>query len=115
MDGSIVAGATYEDVGFDDRLTAAGVSSLLLAAPAIVPVLADATFRAAWVGLRPASRDGLPILGPVPGWEGVVLATGHTAEGVLLSPISGAVIAQHIRGEPGKVDLAPFSPARFVM
>jgi glycine oxidase len=115
MNGSIVVGATYEDAGFDDRLTAAGLSSLLLAAQAIAPALADATFRTAWVGLRPASQDGLPILGAVPGWERVALATGHTAEGVLLSPISGLVMAQMIQGERGEISLAPFSPGRFML
>jgi glycine oxidase len=115
MNGSLVVGATYEDAGFDDRLTAAGLSSLLLAAQTIVPALADATFRTAWVGLRPASRDGLPILGEVPGWEGVALATGHTAEGVLLSPISGLLLAQMIQGERGEISLAPFSPGRLML
>ncbi|HWE62310.1 MAG TPA: glycine oxidase ThiO [Chloroflexota bacterium] len=111
VDGSIVAGATYEDAGFDDRLTAAGVASLLASAQLVVPALRDATFRQAWVGLRPASRDGLPLLGPVLGWQGVSVATGHTAEGVLLSPITGLLMAQHVRGQPTALSLAPFSLA----
>jgi glycine oxidase len=113
VDGSLIAGATYEDVGFDDRLTADGLSTLLNAAQRTAPGLADATFRQAWVGLRPASRDGMPILGPVPGWEGVTLATGHTAEGVALSPITGAAIADLILGRPPQISLAPFSITRF--
>jgi glycine oxidase len=113
VDGSLIAGATYEDVGFDDRLTAAGLTTLLAAAQRTAPILADAGFRAAWVGLRPASRDGLPILGPVPDWAGVSLATGHTAEGVALSPITGVLIADLIMGEPSQVSLAPFSVERF--
>jgi glycine oxidase len=112
VDGSVVVGATYEDAGFDDRLTAAGVAMLLGGAQEVVPVLADATFRQAWIGLRPASRDGLPFLGPVPGWEGVSVATGHTAEGVLLSPITGLLLAQHIVGQPPALALEPFSLAR---
>jgi glycine oxidase len=112
-DGSLVVGATYEDVGFDDRLTAAGVSGLLLSAQQIAPALADATFRQAWGGLRPASPDSAPILGPLPGWEGVAVATGHTAEGVLLSPITGDVMARYIRGEPIGTDLTPFGLGRF--
>jgi glycine oxidase len=114
VDGSLVAGATYEDAGFDDRLTASGLSTLLAAAQRTAPVLAGATFRQAWVGLRPASRDGLPILGPVPGWEGVSVATGHTAEGVSLSPITGVIMAALIHGEPPDPSLAPFRPERFV-
>ena len=112
-DGSVVVGATYEDAGFDDRLTAEGVGWLLGAAQRVVPVLAGATYRQAWVGLRPASRDGLPLLGPVPGWEGITVATGHLAEGILNSPITGKVIAQHIRGEKTDVALDPFSVSRF--
>lgn len=113
VDGSVVVGATYEEAGFDDRLTAEGVGWLLSSAPAVVPALANATFRQAWVGLRPASRDGLPLLGGVPGWEGVSIASGHQAEGVLLSPITGKLIAQHVRGEATELPLDPFSPARF--
>lgn len=111
-DGSVVAGATYEEAGFDDRLTAEGVGWLLTTAPTLLPSLAQATFRQAWVGLRPASRDGLPLLGAVPGWEGITVATGHTAEGVLLSPATGKLMAQHVRGEPAELSLAPFSLGR---
>ncbi|HVA91953.1 MAG TPA: glycine oxidase ThiO [Chloroflexota bacterium] len=114
VDGSVVVGATYEDAGFDDRLTAAGLSTLLADAIRTAPVLANATFREAWVGLRPASRDGLPILGPAPGWEGVSVATGHTAEGVSLSPITGVLMAAHIHGESPDPSLAPFRLERFV-
>jgi glycine oxidase len=53
------------------------------------------------------------LLGPVPGWEGVTIAAGHTAEGVLLSAITGKIIAQHVRREPTDLPLEPFSPARF--
>lgn len=112
VDGSVVVGATYEDAGFDDRLTAEGIGGLLAAAPRVAPILGQATFRRAWVGLRPASADGLPFLGAVPGWEGVSVATGHTAEGVLLSPISGLLMAQHVLGRETALPLAPFSLAR---
>lgn len=112
VDGSAVVGATYEDVGFDDRLTATGVGWLLTAAPGLVPALADATYRQAWVGLRPASPSGAPFLGDVPGWDGITVAAGHTAEGVLLTPITGKVIAQRVRGLPTDLSLEPFSLAR---
>jgi glycine oxidase len=115
VDGSVVVGATYEDAGFDDRLTAEGIGGLLVAAPRVAPTLGQATFRRAWVGLRPASEDGLPFLGAVPGWMGVSMATGHTAEGVLLSPISGLLMAQHVLGKETALPLAPFSLARPVL
>lgn len=113
VEGSLIVGATYEDVGFDDRLTAAGLGTLLAAGQRVAPVLANATFRQAWVGLRPASRDGLPMLGPVPGWDGISVAAGHTAEGVSLSPITGALMAALIQGEPPDPAFAPFRLERF--
>ncbi len=112
-DGSVVVGATYERVGYDDRLTAQGVGWLLTTAPALVPGLAGLTFRQAWVGLRPASPDNMPLLGVLAGWDNVCVAAGHTAEGVLLSPITGHLIAQVIAAEAPDLDLAPFSPTRF--
>jgi glycine oxidase len=108
-----VVGATYERAGFDDRLTAEGVGWLLATAPTVVPDLAGATFRQAWVGLRPASPDSAPLLGRLDGWANVAVAAGHTAEGVLLSPITGHLMAQLLTGEQPDLDLAPFSPHRF--
>jgi glycine oxidase len=112
-EGSVVVGATYERAGYDDRLTAEGVGWLLSSVPAVVPALAEATFRAAWVGLRPASPDNTPLLGRLAGWSNVAVATGHTAEGVLLSAITGHLMAQLIAGETPDLDLAPFDPLRF--
>ena len=87
---------------------------LLGAAQQVVPSLAEATYRQAWVGLRPASPDGLPLLGPVPGWDGRHRRhRAHPAEGILLSPITGKVIAQHVRSEATDLPLQPFSLARF--
>ncbi len=114
-DGSLVVGATVENVGFDDRLTAEGMRSLLDAAQNLMPGLADATFRQAWVGLRPGSPDTMPLLGPIGGWEGVSVATGHTREGIALSPITGLLMAQYLRGEPAALPLEPFSPTRFAV
>jgi glycine oxidase len=114
-DGSIVVGATYEDAGFDDRLTAEGMAYLFNSALRTAPGLANATFRQAWVGLRPASQDGIPILGAVPGWRDVAVATGHRAEGVLLSAITGQLMAQYLRGEATGLPLAPFDPGRFAI
>ncbi len=112
-DGSLVVGATVEKAGFDDRLTAAGVQWLLDAAQRLVPSAANLTFRQAWTGLRPASPDTLPLLGPIGDWEGVSIATGHTREGILLSPITGRLMAQHVRGEPTDLSLQPFRADRF--
>jgi glycine oxidase len=112
VDGSLLVAATYEDAGFDARLTAAGVGGLLDSALTLAPALGDATFRHSWVGLRPVSRDGLPFLGPLPGRQGLSVATGHGTEGIMLSPITGLLMAQSILGLRTDPDLAPFSPER---
>jgi glycine oxidase len=112
-DGTIYAGATVERVGFDRRVTAGGIARLLALLPALVPGLGDPTFVRAWAGLRPGTPDHLPILGPVPGLDGVTLATGHYRNGILLAPITGELIAQAALGQPTTLPLAPFSVGRF--
>ena len=112
-DGSLVVGATEERVGFDCRVTAGGVAGLLAAARRVVPVLADAGFRSAWAGLRPASPDGLPLVGAHPGVEGLAVAVGHTRNGVLLSPVTGRLVADLLLGKEVPADASAFSPLRF--
>ena len=112
----VVVGATREsEVGFDPRVTAAGLREVLSEALRVAPGLASATLREARVGLRPASPDGLPILGRAPGLENVYLATGHGPSGLQLGPHSGAVVADLALGRPAPaaLDLAPFTPERF--
>jgi glycine oxidase len=66
-----------------------------------------------WAGLRPGSPDGLPILGPVPGWQGLSVASGHFRKGILLAPITGRLMAQWLTQGRAEMPLEPFSPARF--
>ncbi|MFW5939422.1 MAG: NAD(P)/FAD-dependent oxidoreductase [Halolamina sp.] len=113
-DGRIVVGATREDdAGFDPRLTAGGVHEVLGAGLRLAPGLVDATLAEIRVGLRPASPDGLPILGPVPNVDGAYVATGHGPTGLTLGPFSGAVIAGLVEGQEPDVDLSAFDPGRF--
>lgn len=115
----VVVGATREsDAGFDARVTAAGLREVLGEALRVAPGLAGATLREARVGLRPASPDGLPILGRAPGLENVYLCTGHGPSGLQLGPYSGALVAGLALGRaapagPAALDLAPFAPDRF--
>lgn len=95
-DGTIVLGATAEDAGFDRRPTAAGVAYLLDILPVLVPQLMQATIEKIEVGFRPWSSDRHPFLGYAPGKEGLVLATGHGRDGILLSAITGQLIAKLI-------------------
>ncbi len=113
LDGSILVGATVEDVGFDERTTAAGIRDLLDAACEVLPEAWGATFLEARVGLRPAAPDDLPVIGPDPGLEGLVHASGHYRNGVLLAPVTAALIADWI--ESGKYDpaLEAMRPGRF--
>jgi D-amino-acid dehydrogenase len=111
-DRRVALGATVEDVGFDARSTAAGLRQLFSEGLRVSPGLADATFREVRVGLRPVSDDDFPILGPLPDAPHVHVATGHGANGLLLGPVSGRLVADVIAARALAVDLTPFSPAR---
>ena len=110
-DGRVIAGATEEQAGFDAETTDAGIASLRQMAAGLVPALHDAPLHSAWAGLRPVSADGLPLLGRLPGWDNVHVATGHGRNGILLTPITGDLMAAHLLH-----DVPPppaFDPARF--
>ena len=111
-DGSIVIGTTREEVGFNDRATIQGIAGMLSSAIDIVPAVAEAELHRVWAGLRPSSPDEIPILGPVDGWEGVLMAVGHYRSGILLSAATGKRIRDYIvRGE--ETPLLPFGLSRF--
>lgn len=112
VDGTIYAGATQEDAGYDRRVTVGGMASVLEIARGIVPALGDAEVIGSGAGLRPASADGLPILGAAPGVENLYIAAGHYRNGVLMSLITGRLIAELILGQSPTLSLAPFSPLR---
>jgi len=111
-DGSVIVGATEEDAGFDCRVTADGVEALAAGAKSLVPDLARATFRGAFAGLRPAFPDRLPAIGPWPCLRGLFLATGHHRNGVLLSPETGRLVADLVRGKALPPEAAALSPER---
>ena len=116
-DGRVIAGATEELTGFDAQTTAAGISSMLAMAATLVPALAAAPQQSAWAGLRPVSADGLPLLGGVPGWDNVHVATGHGRNGILLTPLTGRLLAAHLLHKaelPSAVDAARFGNNRIV-
>lgn len=110
-DGRIVAGATEEWAGFAVETDSAAVNGLRAEAFSLAPILADWPLQSAWAGLRPVSADGLPLLGRVPGWDNVHLATGHGRNGILLTPITGALMADHLLHDAPLP--AAFDPARF--
>jgi D-amino-acid dehydrogenase len=113
-DGRVVVGATRETgSGFSPHTTAAGVAEVLAEALRVAPGLAGAEIREIRVGLRPASRDGLPILGPVPAIAKLLLATGHGPIGLQLGPYSGKVVAGIIAHGAAETEIGRFSLARF--
>ncbi len=100
-DGRVACGGTMEaEAGFDHRPTADGVHQLLRECLRSAPGLAQATVVDVRVGSRPATPDGRPILGRLPGWSNVFVATGHGAEGLLLGPYSGRLVASSLLGSP---------------
>ncbi len=111
--GEILVGATAERAGFDKRNTAGALEKLLQAALNLVPDLASATFTRAWAGLRPGTPDALPILGPDPFWQGLIHATGHYRNGILLSGITARLTAELVVEGRTSFPLEAFSPDRF--
>jgi glycine oxidase len=110
--GELVVGATNEDVGFDLSNTPAGLGRLLMDAQEISKEVGAYPILETWTGLRPATPDELPILGPsaIPG---VIYATGHYRNGVLLAPITASVVADLVEGRKPSVDISSFQPSRF--
>jgi glycine oxidase len=113
-DDTIFVGATSERAGFDRRITAAGISWLLSSAIDLMPELAEAPIARMWAGLRPWSADGKPILGHAPGWENVILATGHSGMGFETSAISGQSIAELLTTGQIPALIRPFTYERFL-
>jgi glycine oxidase len=114
-DGSTYVGTTVEDVGYDARPTVAGIAGLLALVPRLAPRLADATFSSAWAGLRPGTSDGCPLIGRLPGWQGVTIAAGHFRDGILLAPITGEVVADLLARRQPRLSLDAFDPGRFLV
>ncbi len=94
--GEVVVGATQLETGFDTNPTAGGVYQLLRDAREVLPIVTEMKLVEAAAGLRPGSPDNVPLLGPVPGYEGLYAATGHYRNGVLLTPATGNVMRAYL-------------------
>jgi glycine oxidase len=114
LDGTVLVGATSEDVGFDERTTAAGVRDLLDSACELIPEAWGATFLEARAGLRPATSDGLPIIGSSREVPGLFYATGHYRNGILLAPLTASLIAGLVLDDLRDPILDRVAPERFV-
>jgi glycine oxidase len=112
QDGTVLAGATVEDVGFDERATSSGVQELLQGALSLMPVLRGAAFEEVRVGLRPRTRDELPAVGASSTMRHVFYATGHYRNGVLLAPLTARVVADLVLDGKADESLARLDPRR---
>ncbi len=109
---TVVVGSTLENAGYEKRVTSGGIEKILSAANELVPGLAAAEIIETWSGLRPGTPDQLPILGPTD-IDGLVLATGHYRNGILLAPITAKLVGEWIADRRTSFEWDAFSPLRF--
>lgn len=110
-DGHILIGSTLEHEGFDKTPTGSALESLKASAVELIPALADAEVVGHWAGLRPGSPEGIPYIGPVPGFNGLWLNCGHYRNGLVLAPASCQLFADLLLGHTPIIDPAPYAPA----
>lgn len=113
QDRTLLVGATVEEAGFDERTTVAGIRDLIDAACELVPHVWTASFTAARVGLRPATPDHLPVIGPSSVLPEVMYATGHYRNGVLLAPLTAKLVADALLDQRIDPMMELTSPRRF--
>lgn len=113
--GRTLVGATNERAGFESTTTPEGIAKLARAAGEILPQFASSQPDDAWAGLRPISADLQPILGPDPDEPRLLYATGHSRNGVLMTPLTGDCIGALLASEPPPVDISGFSITRFAI
>jgi glycine oxidase len=111
-DGTVVVGATQEEAGFDATPTAGGVKSILENAWEMVPSIYDLPIERIEVGLRPGTRDHLPLIGPTR-IRGLIMATGHFRHGILFAPTTADAVCRGILTGDFGDDVAAFAPDRF--
>jgi glycine oxidase len=112
VDGRLLIGATVEERGFDPAQTAGGMLALLDGAWRAIPGIEELPIAEQWVGFRPGSRDDAPLLG-ASGVEGLVLATGHYRNGILLTPITARAVAHYVVTGDIEAAIEPFRLDRF--
>jgi glycine oxidase len=109
----LLVGATAEEAGFDERTTTAGVRDLLEAVCDVTPQAWGAGFGGARVGLRPATTDGLPIIGRSAALPNLIYATGHFRNGILLAPLTAQMVSDMLLDERVDSMMSGIAPGRF--
>jgi glycine oxidase len=112
-DGEVIVGATSEERGPDQTVTAGAVHDLLHDAMTVLPVTSELVLAETCAGLRPGTADNGPIVGTT-GLDGVLMATGHYRNGILLSAVTADAILAHLTGQPPAAEWEPFRPQRFM-
>jgi len=107
--GEVLIGSTTAFDGFEKHVTADGLATLRARAVSMVPRIDELPELRSWAGLRPCSTIRRPIIGPLPGWENVILATGHHRNGILLAPITARLVSELVLGLSPSVPMRPFS------
>jgi glycine oxidase len=107
-DGRVLVGATEEDVGFETKPTAQVTRMLLDLAVRLCPVLSEAEVEATWAGLRPGSCDSKPYIGHAPGFENVIIASGHKRAGLQLAPATAELVADLVLDRVPRLDITAF-------
>ncbi|UVI28659.1 glycine oxidase ThiO [Paenibacillus spongiae] len=111
--GTLVCGASEDVAGYDTSVTERGIERLVRFGPRLLPLLEGLRPIHSWAGLRPATRDGWPLIGPLPGRPDIILAAGHYRNGILLSPVTAAIVADLLTGRKPDGPIAAFAPDRF--
>ncbi len=113
-DGRVLVGSTSEDVGFDQSVTEEAISDLTERATRIAPAIGTMQVTDRWSGLRPFAGDGLPIIGPISGLDGITIATAHYRNGILLAPLTASLVADTLIGNSDTGPWNVFCPDRFL-
>jgi glycine oxidase len=114
LDGRLLAGSTTEQAGYDKRVTDAGRQAIMAQAVEIAPIVGQLPLLDTWAGLRPRAEDDLPVIGMCAEIEGLVYATAHYRNGILLAPLTGELIAEQVTGGTSReAQASAFSPDRF--
>jgi glycine oxidase len=110
-DGRLLIGSTFDETGFETSVTLGTVRDLVARVSVLLPGVADLPLVMSWAGLRPGTPDGLPFIGPGP-MEGLLVATGHFQNGILLAPVTAELVTDLIVGRDPSIPLEPFDPMR---
>jgi len=113
-EGRLIVGATVKPQLDNKKVSIEGIFSLMEKAKVLLPTIENAEFERAWAGIRPQTADGLPYVGEHPMYKGLFIATGHFRNGILLSPMTGEVIADMVEGKPTTLNMTSFEVDRLM-